>query len=188
MDPTEPPQPLFLLDLTDPWSYLAAERINSTLSVVPEWEPVIAAEAGAELAAVSDRDGFAAAAAEAALLPLRWPPVDGGDARLAALAGAFAKGGGRAVAFALALLRQQFAGGRAPDEATVLLAGAACEIHPAAVLKGITLRATADRLQRAHVRARELSVPRLPAVAVGDAVFAGPDCVERAAVALTPTR
>ena len=53
----------------------------------------------------------------------------------------YAKGGGRAVAFSLAAFRQVFAGGRdLGDEGTVLLAAAACEMHPTAVLKGIGLR------------------------------------------------
>ncbi len=42
------------------------------------------------------------------------------------------------MAFSLAAFRQAFAGGRdLEQEGTVLIAAAACEMHPAAVLKGI---------------------------------------------------
>src|SRR5205807_1995554 len=34
-------QPTFFYDLGDPYSYLVAEQISSTLPVVPEWEPVL---------------------------------------------------------------------------------------------------------------------------------------------------
>ena len=44
---------------------------------------------------------------------------------------------GRVVAFAQAAFRQAFAGGRSlADEDSVLIAAAACEMHPAAVLQG----------------------------------------------------
>ena len=62
----------------------------------------------------------------------------------------YAKGGGRAVAFSLAAFRQVFAGGRdLGDEGTVLIAAAACEMHPTAVLKGVGLRSVRASLARA---------------------------------------
>ena len=62
----------------------------------------------------------------------------------------YAKGGGRAVAFSLAAFRQVFAGGRdLGDEGTVLIAAAACEMHPTAVLKGAGLRSVSASLARA---------------------------------------
>ena len=66
----------------------------------------------------------------------------------------YAKGGGRAVAFSLAAFRQVFAGGRdLGDEGTVLIAAAACEMHPSAVLKGVSLRSVGASLA-ARGRAR----------------------------------
>ena len=51
------------------------------------------------------------------------------------------------VAFSLAAFRQAFAGGRDLSERdNVLLAAAACEMHPAAVIKGAELRGTRERL------------------------------------------
>jgi 2-hydroxychromene-2-carboxylate isomerase len=81
------------------------------------------------------------------------------------LAATYAKRIGRAVAFSLAAFRQAFAAGRdLGDTDTVVLAGAACEMHPAALLKGIELRSTADALAAATERARRDGVSALPAV------------------------
>jgi 2-hydroxychromene-2-carboxylate isomerase len=178
------PQPVFFYDLGDVWSYLAAERIMGALPVVPEWEPILAQELGAAATPVLPEE-VAARAAELRLLPLRWPSRYPADARLGTLAASYAKGGGRTVAFSLALFRQQFAGGRQlDDEATVLIAAAACEMHPAAVLKGVSLRGTRERLERAHDRARAAGVDQLPAVQIARRVFTGAGCVEQAAAEL----
>ena len=81
------------------------------------------------------------------------------------LAATYAKRIGRGVAFSLAAFRQTFAGGRdLGEKETVLIAGAACEMHPSALLKGIELRATADALAEATERARRRGVTELPAV------------------------
>ena len=70
------------------------------------------------------------------------------------LAATYAKRIGRAVAFSLAAFRQAFAGGRdLGDEDTVLIAGAACEMHPTALLKGIELARHEDRAHRGERRA-----------------------------------
>ena len=53
------------------------------------------------------------------------------------LAATYAKHIGRAVAFSLAAFRQAFAGGRdLGDEGTVLIAAAACEMHPDGAAQG----------------------------------------------------
>ena len=83
--------------------------------------------------------------------PLRWPGAWPPDARTAMLAATYAKHIGRAVAFSLACFRQAFAGGRdLGDDSTVLIAAAACEMHPTAVLKGIGLRSVTDGLEPGH--------------------------------------
>ncbi len=65
------------------------------------------------------------------LQPLRWPERWPPDTRTAMLAATYAKQIGRAVAFSLAAFRQAFAGGRdLGDTDTVLIAAAACEMHP----------------------------------------------------------
>jgi 2-hydroxychromene-2-carboxylate isomerase len=179
-----PLQPVFFYDLSSPACYLAAERIMSALPVVPEWEPVLGSAIGAPGAAI-DRESLERDAARQGLLPLRWPEVWPPDARLAALAAAYAKHIGRAVAFSLACFRQVFAGGRdLGEESPVLIAAAACEMHPTAVLRGIQLRSVAAALERANARALAASVSTLPAIRIGAECYQGERALEGAAEAL----
>ena len=72
------------------------------------------------------------------------------------LVATYAKQGGRVVAYSLAAFRQAFAAGRDLGERdTVLIAAAAAEMHPAAVLKGAELRGTRARLDAATAAAAE---------------------------------
>jgi 2-hydroxychromene-2-carboxylate isomerase len=175
-------QPVFYYDLGSPRCYVVAEAIMSTLPVVPEWEPVLGSEIAREPV---DRDEIERLAAEHALQPLRWPAHWPSDTRTAMLAATYAKRIGRAVAFSLAAFRQAFAGGRdLSDEDTILIAGAACEMHPVALKKGIALRATAQALEQATGRAQAAGVTRLPAIEVGERVYAGVEAIHEAAVAL----
>ncbi len=183
-----PAQPVFYYDLGNPGCYLLGERVMSELPVVPEWEPVHAAALGlappapdpAELGRLVAEQGL-----QPLRLPARWPP----DTERAMLAATFAKHIGRAVAFSLAAFRQAFAGGRdLGDEGTVLIAAAACEMHPAALLKGMTLRSVTDGLHGAGERARAVGVDALPAIGVGDEVFCGARALPGATAALTALR
>ena len=177
----------FFYDLGSPECYLVAERINGSLPVVPEWEPVL----GAEFPTVSvDRDSLSGRAVNLGLAPIRWPRAWPPDTREAMLAATYAKRIGRAVAFSLAAFRQAFAGGRdLSDQDTVLIAGAACEMHPTAILKALGLRSTILELSQAGIRARAAGVAALPAIRVGSGaasvVLSGEDSVERAADALS---
>jgi 2-hydroxychromene-2-carboxylate isomerase len=181
-------QPIFYYDLGDPACYLVAERVMSELPIVPEWEPVLAADLGLPASSL-DRETVERLAAEQGLQALRWPSPWPGDGRLAALVATYAKHIGRAVAFSLACFRQTFAAGRNPaDEDTVLIAAAACEIHPSAILKGVGLRSVRTGLQEASGRATAVGVRELPAIQVGDELFAGADCIARAAAALGTVR
>jgi 2-hydroxychromene-2-carboxylate isomerase len=156
-------QPVFYYDLGVPECYLAAETALH-VQPVPEFEPVLAAELGIA-AAGPDRESIERRAAELGIQPLRWPDSWPPDTRNAMLAATYAKRIGRAVAFSLAAFRQAFAAGRdLGDIDTVVLAGAACEMHPSALLKGIELRSTADALAAATDRARRDGVAALPAV------------------------
>ena len=170
--PSEAPtQPIFYYDLGSPRCYLLAERIMADLAEVPEWEPVLTAGLGITEAA-PDRDALERLVGERGMQPLRWPHQWPPDARTAALAATYAKHIGRAVAFSLACFRQTFAGGRdLGDESTVLIAAAACEMHPSAVLKGIGLRSVTSGLDQACARARAAGVTQLPAIEVGDRLF-----------------
>ena len=129
-------QPVFYYDLGGPQCYMVAETIMATLPVVPEWEPVL----GVGVAAIpadpepEERAGIERRAAALGLQPIRWPAGWPPDTEQAMLAATYAKKIGRAVAFSLAAFRQAFAGGRdLGDENTVLIAGAACEMHPVAL-------------------------------------------------------
>jgi 2-hydroxychromene-2-carboxylate isomerase len=126
-------------------------------------------------------------AAELGLQQIRWPanwPPDTHDAMLAAT---YAKQIGRAVAFSLAAFRQAFAGGRdLSDENTILIAGAACEMHPTALKKGIVMRSTRDALRQATDRARAAGARELPAIQVGDRVYTGANAIADATAALEP--
>jgi 2-hydroxychromene-2-carboxylate isomerase len=71
-------------------------------------------------------------------------------------------------------LRQAFAGGRdLSDREWVLIAAAACEMHPAAVIKGAGLASIAARLDDATAAAAAAGVLDVPAIRVGDRVFHG---------------
>ena len=85
------------------------------------------------------------------------------------------------VSFSLAAFRQAFAGGQRPDDVdNVLLAAAACELHPKAVLKGIETKSVKEKLKAATEEAIELGVTGIPTVAVGDELFWGDDRLEEA--------
>jgi 2-hydroxychromene-2-carboxylate isomerase len=125
-----------------------------------------------------DRAAVERAAAGQGLPGVRWPEPFPFDSELAMRAATFAKQTGRAVAFSLAAMRQAFAAGRdLSTEESVLIAAAACELHPRAVLKGIE---TAS-VREATVTAQSLGIEEVPAVRVDGTLFTGPDAPERAA-------
>jgi 2-hydroxychromene-2-carboxylate isomerase len=177
-------QPIFYYDLGSPGCYLVAERIMSELPVVPEWEPVHGPSLAARDNDPLDREDVERRAAVLGLQPIRWPPAWPPDTREAILAATYAKRVGRAVAFSLAAFRQAFAGGRdLGDQNTVLIAAAACEMHPTAVLKGMALRSVLEAFDRAAARAGTAGVRALPAIQVGQLVFEGERCLEDASAA-----
>jgi 2-hydroxychromene-2-carboxylate isomerase len=179
--------PVFYYDLGSVECYLAGEQVNTALGVVPEWEPVLASELGAE-PSEPDLEATTRRIEALGLQPLRWPSRWPPDTRLAMLTATFAKRGGRAVAFSLAAFRQAFAGGRdLSEESTVLIAAAACEMHPKAVLKALELRSTAAALAAANERARADGVRQLPALVLDGERFDGPGGLE-AAIAATGGR
>ena len=186
--PAAAAQPIFYYDLGSPSCYLVAEQIMSELSVVPEWEPVLGEQIGA-IEPDPDRESLQRLVHERGMQPLRWPAQWPPDTRTAMLAATYAKRVGRAVAFSLASFRQAFAGGQdLGAENTVLIAAAACEMHPTAVLKGIGLRSVGAALDHDGARALDAGVSSLPAIQIGHRVFAGNHSIERAADALIASR
>jgi 2-hydroxychromene-2-carboxylate isomerase len=179
-----PAQPVFYYDLGSPECYLAAEQVMTALPVVPEWEPVLETSLTSDLPPV-DRADIERRAGELGLQPIRWPPRLPADTRQAMLAATYAKRVGRAVAFSLAAFRQAFAGGRdLGEESTVLIAGAATEMHPAALLKAMGLRSVTEGLEAAGRRAAAQGVAELPAIATGSHLFCGPGAVAAVAALL----
>jgi 2-hydroxychromene-2-carboxylate isomerase len=183
----------FYYDLASPEAYVAAERIVGVLEAVPEFVPVTlaglaAGQVGpfrcqAEIEAY--QEDLRRRTAGSTMLPWRWPAEFPPDSDWAMLVATYAKQGGRVVAYSMAAWRQVFAAGRdLGDRDTVLLAAAAAEMHPAAVLKGSELRGVRNRLQAATEGAAEAGVLDVPAVRIGDRVFHGDAELEAAAEAL----
>jgi 2-hydroxychromene-2-carboxylate isomerase len=182
-------QPAFYYDLGSPEAYLAAERVHQALGVVPEWRPVLAAALPAgdpAFRCIEERralmEDVERRAADYRVPPLRWPDPWPFDSEAAMRAAVYAAGIGRGVAFSLAAFRQAFAGARSlSDPDNVVIAGAACEMHPAAVLKAMQMRAVAQRLHRQTDEAVAAGVTRVPAVRIAGQVFEGADAPEAAA-------
>ena len=189
-----PERPVFYYDLGSPYAYLAAERVNDVLPVVPVWRPILLGgvwqHTGGGSWSLTERreEGMAEVerrATERKLQPLRWPAPWPTDTLVAMRAATFAAQIGRGVAFSLAAFRQAFAGGRDLSVTdNVLIAAAACELDPNAILKGIETRATKDRLKQATAQAAGQGVLGVPTVAVGGKLFWGDDRLEDAASAL----
>ncbi|HWG09436.1 MAG TPA: DsbA family protein [Solirubrobacteraceae bacterium] len=184
----------FYFDLASPLAYLAAERILPALPAPAEWRPVLASglvregSGGEPLQAwrcEQEREAFredlARRAEQLGLQQLRWPEPFPFDSALAMRAATYAKSIGRAVPFAQAAFRQAFAGGRDLSQLdNILIAAAACEMHPAAVTRGAELGSVAAQLAEATAGARERGVVEVPAVVVGEEVFEGARAVEGA--------
>ncbi len=177
--------PAFYFDYASPEAYLVAERILSLMPVPCEWKPVRASALADGLPEI-DRVAIEATVSARGLQPIRWPDPLPFDSDTALRAAAYARAGGKTVSFSLAAFRQAYAGGRALTEDTVLLAGAACEIHPRALLKGLELRSTRADLDAMTAEAVERGVRSVPAVWTGAEVVYGDAELERAAAALTP--
>ena len=181
----------FYFDLASPLAYLAAERVLQALPEPAEWQPLLARELPAAesfdaFSRSEERDAFraelAARAERLGLQPLRWPEPFPFDSSLAMRVATYAKSIGRTVPFAQAAFRQAFAGGRSlADPDFVLIAAAACEMHPTAVLRGAELRSVSEQLAAATSAAAALGVRDVPALAVGDRVFHGERLLEHAA-------
>jgi 2-hydroxychromene-2-carboxylate isomerase len=181
----------FYFDLASPLAYLAAEQVLHTMPVATEWQPVLArelpsAESFEAFRCRNDEEIFRLEterrAAELDLQELRWPDPFPFDSELAMRTATFAKSIGRLVPFAQAAFRQAFAGGHSLAESDyVLIAASACEMHPAAVLKGARLRSVVEQLAAATATASELGITDVPAVRVGQCVFHGERELQHAA-------
>ena len=192
--PADDAGPAFYFDLGSPEAYLSAERILALVPVPVEWVPVRAAALpggafGEGWRCAEERaialGALERVAADRGLQPVRWPAELPFESEFALRAATYAKGGGKTVAFALAAFRQAYAGGRdlsAPEN--VMIAAAACEIHPRALLAGARTGAVERQLEEATATARARGVHRVPAVWTGEQVFHGDEELDAAAAAL----
>jgi 2-hydroxychromene-2-carboxylate isomerase len=187
----------FYFDLASPLAYLAAERVLHTMPVPCEWQPILARtlEGTGELPNPESFEAFRCRddedifrleverrARSLGLQELRWPDPFPYDSELAMRVATYAKSIGKVVAFAQAAFRQAFAGGRSLDVTdNVLIAAAACEMHPLAVQKGAALRSVREGLLTATADAATLGVADVPSIRVGERVFCGERALEDAA-------
>lgn len=184
----------FYFDLGSPYAYLAAERISGLFGEAgleqPEWQPILLGGLFKRFGRDSWANGPGRAegiaeverrAAAYGLPPLRWPEPWPGNTLIAMRAATFAKQTGRTVSFALAGFRQAFAAGRdLSDPDNVLIAAAACELHPNAVTKAVQTDAVKTALREATDAAAKLGVRGVPSLVVGGEVFWGDDRLEEA--------
>jgi len=184
---------VFYYDFSSPYSYLAAERISGLFAEAgaeqPEWKPI---SFGHLLAAIGrrpwsypggdDREAHFAEIQRRAderglpkvVYSAGWP-IESWSV-LPARAATYAKETGRVVSFSLAAFRQHFAAGRdLSDLDNVLIAAAACELHPNAVAKGVETKSVKDALRAATDEALQRGVEGIPTVAVGNELFWGDD-------------
>jgi 2-hydroxychromene-2-carboxylate isomerase len=190
----EDKRPVFYYDLGSPYSWLAAERVNALLSQPPVWRPILLGGLfkvlGRRSWATTDAraEGMQEVerrAAEYGLPRVIWPDPWPGNTLFAMRVATFATEIGKGVSFPLAAFRQAFAGGRdLSDPENVLIAAAACELHPAAVMKAAERQNVKDKLKEATQEALDRGVVGVPTVAIGEQVFWGDDRLSEAARAL----
>ena len=124
-------------------------------------------------------------AAALGLQPVVWPDPFPFDSELAMLVATYAKRIGRTVAFAQAAFRQAFAGGHAlSEESWVLIAAAACEMHPRAVLTAVKGRGVREELVRASDHAQARGVTEVPAVWANGQLVLGEERLAKAGALL----
>jgi 2-hydroxychromene-2-carboxylate isomerase len=167
--------PAFFFDVADPFSYLAAERVERMLGVV-QWVPASGAalrEGAAPARACNDILDAERRAAELRL-PLVWPDRFPDPAPNALRAAAQASRVGAGSRFALAALRLAFCGGFDLEDPEILAEAAAAagiQLHDCFDAIGDesideTLTATARGLKMRGVR-------RLPAIRIAQTWFDG---------------
>jgi 2-hydroxychromene-2-carboxylate isomerase len=184
----------FYFDLGSPYAYLAAERVSGLFTEAeleqPEWVPVLLGglfhrfDRGSWSQTPGRAEGMAEVERRAlayGLPPIQWPDPWPGNMLTAMRVATFAKQTGRTVSFSLAAFRQAFAAGRdLSDPDNVVIAGAACELHPRALLKAVRTEIVKNALKEATAAAGDRGVKGVPALVVGDQVFWGDDRLEEA--------
>jgi 2-hydroxychromene-2-carboxylate isomerase len=186
------PRATFYYDLGSPYAYLSAERVSGLFTEAeleqPEWVPVLLGglfhtfDRGSWSQTPHRAEGMAEVERRASaygLPPIVWPDPWPGNMLTAMRVATFAKQTGRTVSFSLAAFRQAFAAGRdLGDPDNVMIAGAACELHPRALLKAVQTEIVKSALRGATDGAAARGVEGVPALVVGEEVFWGDDRLE----------
>jgi 2-hydroxychromene-2-carboxylate isomerase len=185
---------VFYYDLGSPYAYFSAERISGLFNEAgleqPEWQPILLGglfrhfDRGSWAQTEAREEGIAECerrAVEQGLPPIVWPEVWPEEMLNAMRVATFAKQTGRTIAFSLAAFRQQFAAGKdLTDLDNVMIAAAACELHPRALLSAVKTKGVKDGLRTATDAAAAAGVFGVPSVRVGEEVFWGDDRLEEA--------
>jgi 2-hydroxychromene-2-carboxylate isomerase len=189
-------RPVFFYDVSSPYAYLGAARVDDVLPVAPEWRPiafgVIVRQVGkVPWSFADDREAhfseIARRAAERGLPEVRYPqgwPVDTYSLTpLRALM--LASNQDQLRSLSRELFKTMFVDGQhlAGLEAVLDVAQRA-GMDRDHVREGIARQEVKDRLRAQTEAASEQGVTGVPTVAVGDQLFWGDDRLEEAAAAL----
>ena len=193
------PAPVFYYDVSSPYAYLAACRVDDVLPVRPEWRPLAFGVIVRALSKVpwsfkddrqSDFDEIARRAAERGLPEVRYP--DGWPVRTYSLAplraAVLAADEGQEALRVVSreLFRTAFVDGQhLADLDAVLDAAERAGMDRERVREGTELEQTKDRLRSQTDEALARGVTGVPTVAIGERLFWGDDRLEEAATALT---
>jgi 2-hydroxychromene-2-carboxylate isomerase len=176
-------RPTFFFDLSDPFSYLVAERIERVLGQV-DWVPTggTVLRDGEQWRDPAGLRAHAETCAAALRLPLVWPEHFPGETPAALRAAAYAAENGAGGRFALAASRLAFCGGFDLEDPEILAEAAAA----AGLGLQDTIGAAGDltRDGALHATARGLlnqGVRSLPAIKIGDHWFDGDGALAAAA-------
>lgn len=189
-------RPLFYYDVSSPYAYLAACRVDEVLPVKPEWRPIAFGVIVRRLGKVpwslkEDRqanfDEIAQRAAERGLPDVRYPkgwPVE--TYSLVPLRAALLASDQQQLrTVSRELFQTMFVDGRhLADPEAVLDAAERAGMDRALVRQGVARPDVKERLRTRTDEALERGITGVPTVAIGDVLFWGDDRLEDAAAAL----
>jgi 2-hydroxychromene-2-carboxylate isomerase len=190
-------RPVFYYDVSSPYAYLAACRVDDVLPVQPEWRPIAFGVIVRRLGKVpwsfkEDRQAnfeeMAQRAADRGLPEIRYP--EGWPAETYSLtplrAALLASDQQQLRALSRELFNTMFVEGQPlADTEAVLDAAERAGMDRARVREGIELEETKQRLREQTDDALARGVTGVPTVSVGEELYWGDDRLEEAAAALT---
>lgn len=176
-------------DIGSPYAWVVAERAAKSIPAA-EWIPVCQPDVDDGPLWDGDQERIIELAQKFSLIKPSFNEdrmnLTIADSRKMALAGTYAKSIGRTIAFSLAAFRQCFGAAKPIDEEnTILLAGAACEMHPRAVIAALAMKSTIENLDAAASELREIVGGRteLPVLIAPDGTALSEDALIAEAIA-----